>query len=141
MEELTQALIIAMARDRQGRNQEQISLPCLKESCYHLFYLYNRYGRELSLTALQKEIQICRDIQVLNSQKCQWKLDASINECWTSETRPENVISADQYRLCCELSTDSIARITERSSQHISCLTAIHKNIRLFLAFLFHRCL
>lgn len=56
MEELTQALIIAMARDRQGRNQEQISLPCLKESCYHLFYLYNRYGRELSLTALQKEI-------------------------------------------------------------------------------------
>lgn len=56
MEELTQALIIAMARDRQGRNQERISLPCLKESCYHLFYLYNRYGRELSLTALQKEI-------------------------------------------------------------------------------------
>lgn len=56
MEELTQALTIAMARDRQGRNQERISLPCLKESCYHLFYLYNRYGRELSLTALQKEI-------------------------------------------------------------------------------------
>lgn len=62
MEELTQALTIAMARDRQGRNQERISLPCLKESCYHLFYLYNRYGRELSLTALQKEIQMCRDI-------------------------------------------------------------------------------
>lgn len=56
MEELTQAPIIAMARDRQGRNQERISLPCLKESCYYLFYLYNRYGRELSLTALQKEI-------------------------------------------------------------------------------------